>query len=121
MVDFSTIFSSRAKYLVLRVLALHTQPVPLRHVAYLAELPVFSVQVALKQLMKDRLIKRNEKKSFVVFKLNQMHVCSEFIKKVFMLEREMLFEKPTIHDHERAQSTLVFADEMIELFAKVKK
>ncbi len=121
MIDFSTIFSSRAKYLVLRVLALHTQPVPLRHVAYLAELPVFSVQVALKQLLKDKLIKRNEKKRFVVFTLNQLHECFVFIRKVFALERETIFEKPTKYDHKHAQSALVFADEMIEFFAKVKK
>jgi hypothetical protein len=121
MLDFSTIFSSRAKYLVLRVLALHTQSVPLRHVAYLAELPVYSVQVALKQLQKEKLIKRNEKKHFVMFSFNQMHASSVFIKKVFELEREMFFNGPTKQDHERAQSALKFADDMIELFRKVKK
>lgn len=120
MLDFSTIFSSRAKYLVLRVLSIQSQPIPLRHIAYLTELPVFSVQTALKQLAAERVVNRSRRKRFVLFMLNPMKEGVELIKDFFSMLRKADIEQRAKTYHEKANSVLTFSAEMHEIFSKAR-
>ena len=76
-IELSQIFSSQARTRTLETLYYQPQGIPLRHVGYLAELPVFSIECALKKLLKERIVKKKKSGNRTLFSLNKKHASYE--------------------------------------------
>ncbi|MBI2341008.1 MAG: hypothetical protein HYU99_11690 [Deltaproteobacteria bacterium] len=116
----TNIFSSRARVRVLRALYYQEAPVPLRHAAYLAQMPVFSIQRALKQLTEEKLVIRKRKRNYRLFSLNRAHPCHPFLSRVFNLERESRFALAPNRYDQKAKSLLAFIGATHDLFKTAK-
>ena len=115
------IFTSRAVVRVLRTLYLQSEPIPLRHVAHISDLPIFSVQNAVKKLMQNRLISQSKRDNNVLFELNRSHRFYALIGEFFDLEtRDRIFhESQGLSD--KAQEVLSFASSALKIFARARK
>lgn len=120
MLTLNTIFSSPSRTSILRTLQYQTQPLALRHIAYLTQIPIYSIQRSLEQLHKQKFVTRRKHKKQVVFALNKNHKLYDFIKKIFTLEeKQMLSEKAQAHK-KRAQAILKFTSNLQKTFHKKK-
>lgn len=116
----TAIFSSRARSRVLRVLHNQEEPVPLRHVAYLAQMPVFSIQRALQQLVEENLVIQKRKKRFRLFSLNRNHLYHSFLSRLFDVERRCQAEEVQGRYDQRAKGLLDFVASARNLFKTAK-
>ena len=121
MFDLDQIFSSKAKIKVLRVLYYHSEPLLLRHVARIADLPVYSIQRALKQLLDDQIIIKKKKKHYTYYTLNKNHPSYEFIVDIFKLQIEYQGRSRSKLYHDKAKRVLKFSDSSIKMLRKAKK
>ncbi len=121
MIDLAEIFSSKARTKVLRTLYYQAEPIPLRHVATISDLPVFSIQCALKALVGEKIIKRKKRKKYTLFSLNEDHPCYQFLSKVFHLEMTSCLQADSDQYHKKAKSVLAFAASARRLFRQIKK
>ncbi len=69
----NSLFSSAAKVKLLEILYHQKAPTHLRQLAYLADLPVRSVQLALSALVHCKAVKRRKKSGTVLFSLDPDH------------------------------------------------
>lgn len=108
VLDFSTIFSSRARFRVLRTLHHQTVPLCLRHIAYLSGVPLYSAQRVLQQLVHEKLLIRKIKGSYVLFFPNWQNTHAPFLAQLFELEMKTQIASMSNDYHRRAKSTLHF-------------
>jgi len=81
--DFSNLFSSRAKFKVLRLLLQYSQPIPLRTIADLIELPIRSVVLALEDFLKQKLVFDSRKANSRLFQIDRNHPLYGELKDIF--------------------------------------
>ena len=86
MYDAALLLSSKARFRVLRVLYGQPEPTHLRQIAALSLAPLFSVQRALKQLVREKVVTRRKKGLYVLYALNTAHPCHPFLAGLFQLE-----------------------------------
>lgn len=120
MMDLSDIITSRAKYLVLRALFFQEQ-IPLRHIAYLSKLHVYSVQHALKKLLEDKVILKRKIQGKVYYETNMENQISELLSKIFELETKMKLARRAKLYKSKALSVLSFSNSAQKLFNEVRK
>jgi hypothetical protein len=121
MFDLATYFSSRAKVTCLEVLCRHFSPLPLRHVAYLCNLPVFSIQRALADLTETGIVVRKKREHSVLYAMNRKHPHFRLFSKLFhFLDEELLKERPEGY-HASARHALAFASESREIYSHRKR
>lgn len=121
MLDWTDYFSSKAKVKVLETICRHASPLPLRHVAYLAELPIYSVQCALTDLHKKRVLLRTQRKRSVLYTLNANHTDAPFLLSLFQFIEKRLLARRTTSYTRSAQNALAFAAEAREIYVSRKK
>jgi hypothetical protein len=114
-------FSSEAKFRILDVLSSQTTPIPLRHISYLAELPVRSVELALKSLSTEKLVLKEKRARYVLFGLNRSHPAAETIIALFEFLRNRELVARSAQYHSRGEGALVFASETHELYRNQKR
>ncbi len=120
MFIFANIFSSRSKYIVLRVLVRHELPLSLRQIAYLSEESLFSVQRSLKQLVDENLITRKAEGHRVLFSTNHDHSYYPILKELYLLEARVNSSKSPNLD-KKAKSVLQFASETHDLIQRAHR
>ncbi len=118
--DISTILSSKAKYRVLRTLFLQKIPIPLRHIGYLSNLYIYSVQQAVKNLLITGLIERKLKGRETLYFLNKNHNIYAVIINLFTSEIENEIKERARNYTLRAKSSLVFANSVHKLFSNMR-
>jgi hypothetical protein len=109
MLDVASIFSSKARFKVIRTLYHQTTPLCLRHIAYLSEIPLFSVQRVLKQLVDEKMLIRKRKGGQVVFSANRKNPFDAFLTQLFDLEMKTQIASASGGFQERAKSVLHFS------------
>lgn len=120
MTNPDSLFSSRARFRVLRTLYYQNKPLPLRQVASISQMPVYSIQRALKQMVEEGLLIRKKKKHYRLFLLNKAHDHYPFLAQLFDLERRHSLSLFSNRFHQKARNLLDFVDQANRLFAKVK-
>jgi hypothetical protein len=121
MLDLAEHFSSRAKVRALEILCRHTSPLPLRHVAYLCDLPVFSIQRALADLTEARIVLRKKRQRSVLYSMNWKHPHSSLFLKLFRLIDGEALQERTEGYHASARHALAFASESREVYSHRKR
>jgi len=116
MYDIFTAFSSKAKIQILRTLYFQPEAIPLRHISYLSNLPLYSVQNALKPLLKNKLIIKKKRNHYVLFQINKNNPLYDLLKKFFIDETTFQIEQEAKNFHQRAVHVLAFAHETHEFF-----
>ncbi len=115
------IFSSKAKIKILRTLYYQCDPIPLRQIAYISGLAVFSVQHALKQLEKDHLILKRKKHKHTVYEINRKSAYYNFLNNLFLIEMKHTISTRAEHYHKKAHKTLLFIQSTLNLFQTIKR
>jgi hypothetical protein len=117
--SLSRLFSSAARTAVLETLYPQSAPIPLRHVAYLSEAPLFSVQRALAQLTREKLVKRSMKRHRTLFILNTKHPDYDILSRVFRAATNATLERRSKTYAAHARRALEFANSAVEFSKKV--
>ncbi len=117
MVDFTQIFASKARIKTLRTLYYQESPLPLRHVAVLSQMPLFSVQRVLNQMVAEKMVSQKKQKNYRLFSLNRKHQSYPFLAGLF--ELEMKNQIPARHD-KKAHNLLDFIMNAQELIMEAK-
>lgn len=115
MIDIADIFSSRARFKVIRTLYHQTAPLCLRHVAYLSEIPLFSVQRVLKQLVDEKVLTRKKSGSHALFSVNRQNKYDSFLTRLFDLEMNSLIAFSSDAYQKRAKSVLHFSSSALKV------
>lgn len=121
MLDIASLFSSKSRLDVLRVLAHQTAPLALRHIAALSDSPLFSVQRALAQLVKEEILIRQKKGRYVFFSMNEHHPFHTFLTRFFDLEMRSRLALLADSYSKKAQSSLDFSSTARELFKGARR
>lgn len=116
MFDMAEIFSSKARISILRVLSCQAEPLKLRHIAVLANYPIYSIQRALNQLKKEKLIHKKKERQYRLYSLNQGHPHYSFIGALFELETKNRILWNSQRYEQKATSALEFANSALRLF-----
>lgn len=115
------IFSSLARVKILRTLYFQAVPIPLRHIAYISGLPVFSVQNAVKSLTDDEIIGRSEKGNYVLFEINRNNPFYEVLKQFFIIELNNRIRMEAKKSYHKARQALEFANAADIIFSHAKR
>lgn len=118
--DISLIFSSKAKFKVLRTLFHQSTPLSLRQVAYLSEESLFSVQRALEQLVSQGLLLKKNKGHRMFFFVSQKHPYHAFLATLFDLEMKTRVSLESNQLHRKAAQCLKFSTEAHHLIQKAR-
>lgn len=119
--DVFDILSSRARALVLRTLFLQSNAIPLRHIAYISGLAVFSVQKALAGLLADDVIRRRDAGNCTLFELNRDAPFYPLLQQFFIAEmnHRIMIESGALG--EKAKFALGLASSAAALFNRAKR
>lgn len=121
MSDLTDIFSSKASVKVLRFLSFQSQPVPLRHISDLTDLPVYSVQHCLRALLIEEFITEKKKGQYRLFSLNQKHKSYDFLIDVFRLETSYRIRSFSKTNQKTASKVMELCDSTWKILKKAKK
>ncbi|MBN8555134.1 MAG: hypothetical protein J0L93_06805 [Deltaproteobacteria bacterium] len=116
--QISDVISSKARFKVLKCLEQQFEPISLREVISLTELPIRSVELALKSLVKERILKDYRKKRSHLFQLREDHLLTPSIKSIFQALRNTELEQRAKTYTKEANKALAFAQSAIDLFGK---
>ncbi len=120
-VNLSTLFSSRANYLVLECLVPRTSPSHLRELSRLTRLHIHSVENSVKDLCSKKLLRRRVKGRLALYQLNEIHPLSPLLKKIFALVQKEQIQSEAIHLSDRAVAHIEFLDSSLALVRKAKQ
>lgn len=120
MIDFFDIFSSKAKIKILRTLYYQECAISLRQIAYISELPVFSIQNALKDLLREKIIKKRKKGNRLMIQINKESEYYNFLKELFCIEEKSRIAAEAKQFDQKAKNVLMFANSANNFFERVK-
>lgn len=115
------IFTSKARGRILRTLYFQHQPTPLRHVALISDLPVYSVQNALDSLLTEEIVCRHEKGNNVLFELNKHHPLYSILEQLFITEAKTRIRMTAELLPHKARQSLEFANTTKTLLHHTRK
>ena len=115
------IFSSKAKIKILRTLYYQCDPIPLRQIAYISGLAVFSVQHALKQLEKDHLILKRKKHKHTVYEINRKSAYYNFLNNLFLIEMKHTISTKAPGYDKKAHKTLLLSNQLLTFSKRSKE
>lgn len=121
MNDIFDIFTSKARVKILRTLYFQLQAIPLRHIAYMSDLPIFSVQNAVKSLLNDKIISETKEVNYVLFELNRRNPFYALLEQFFIIEinNRICMEAKTYY--QKARQALEFANAANTIFKRAKQ
>lgn len=120
MTVLSQIIASKAKLQVLRTLYYSKNFMPLRHIAYISDLPVFSVQYSVLDLQKQRVILKKKHKNFSLFKLNTEHPYFSLLAELFKADTALRLQAHAKTYKKQVAPTIKFIHSAQNIFKKVK-
>ena len=114
------ILSSTAKFEILSILFKDPSPLRVRALERRTGLAIRSVQVALDNLVKAKVVTRKTQKKNPVYYLNKSHECYELINKIFKaVEIESISKRSNLYNS-KAKKVFQFVSEASELFQRAK-
>lgn len=119
--DVFDILSSRARALVLKTLFLQSNAIPLRHIAYISGLAVFSVQKAVAGLLADDVIRRRDAGNRTLFELDRDAPFYPLLQQFFIAEINHRIMTESRALGEKARSALELASSAVTLFRRAKR
>jgi DNA-binding transcriptional regulator GbsR (MarR family) len=114
------IFTSRARGRILRTLYFQKTPIPLRHVALISDLPVYSVQNALATLRDEEIIHRIDMDNNALFELNTKHPFYPILTQLFTAETNAKIQQAAELSQHKAEHCLNFASSTQKLLRRAK-
>lgn len=114
------IFTSRARGRILRTLYFQKTPIPLRHVALISDLPVYSVQNALTSLQDEKLVHRFDMGNNALFELNPHHPLHPILTQLFVTETNAQIRESAALFQHKAKHCLNFASSTQKLLRRAK-
>ncbi len=121
MDDFSSYISSEAKIKVLQTVAASCAPFGLREISSISNVPLRSVQNALKWFVKKKIFKRENSNSVkVLFSLNKNHHYSDLAKEFSFFLNKVNLSNKAQDLSSRAKHVLTFNDQMRTLIGKAR-
>jgi hypothetical protein len=121
MDELLEILSSKAKLSVLLVLYRQSLPIPLRHIAHIAEIPVYSVQNALKELLKSGAISKKKSGNYLLICLNREHPIYEILEGLAEAISHYHMKMNSEKFARKAISSLAFSSSAKDLFNGIRK
>lgn len=121
MINLSDIFTSKARVKILRILFCHSQFLSLRHISNLSQMPVFSIQRALAQLVDEKILVRKKIKNAKLYSLNRNHQAYELLVQVFNVETKNKIMFRSYQYKHKARSVLDFVSSFLPLPKVIKK
>lgn len=115
------ILTSKAKIVILRTLYFQPAAIPLRHIAYLSNLPVFSVQRALASLLESGMVCRSERDNNVLFELDRDNSLYPTMEQFFIIEMKDRIANEAKTHFKKAKAALDFANAANILFKRVRQ
>ena len=115
------ILTSRAKVIVLRTLYFQPAATPLRHIACLSDVPIFSVQNALTSLMDSGIVIRSKRDNNVLFELNRKSPAYNALEQLFIVELNNRITAEANTYYQKAKAALKFADAAHILFRRARQ
>ena len=119
MFKLEKIFSSQAKIKVLETLHRHRAPLALRHIEYLSELQIQSVQRAVKQLLDERRILFDEENH--VYTIDRDHPEYALIAEIFDSVQSYRLHQRAKTYQASAKQALSFCNEANKLFWNLER
>ena len=121
MNSLDSLFSSTAKVRILRALFSSSQAFSLRQLARLCQIPVFSVQKALQQLVAADVVKTAKVGHKLFCSPNPKYFSGRLLRTIFVLERNDGLQKRADQYSARAKSALQFASTAHDFFHNRRK
>ena len=115
------ILTSKAKVVILRTLYFQPAAIPLRQIAYLSDLQIFSVQRALTSLLDDGMVCRSERGNNVLFELNRKNPLYPTLEQFFMIEMNNRIVAEAKSYCQKAKASLDFANAADILFKRARQ
>lgn len=120
MKSVSRILSSAAKFEVLGLLCQRSASLPLRHIAYLTDLPIRSVELAVASLCAQKVIRKRRSGRQVLLSINENHASHPVLRDIFALVSKSVLPPPPDMD-KKAKAVLAFVDSAGTFFRSVKR
>lgn len=120
MLDLSKYLSSKARYKILEVLSQQRTALPLRHIAEITDLPVHSVELALKGLVRQRIVRSKREKRFKCFELKSDQPDTVVLRDLFAFLQVKRMERRAQEYNQRAQASLRFVQDAETLWQNVR-
>ena len=117
----SDILSSSAKLKVLETLNYQTSPCGLREIAYSSELPLRSVELALKSLLKAKIVSRKKLGKYFAFSINKKHLYYPALNKLFVECMKVELSQRALSYSKKAKSSLKFINDTHKMFDEIRK
>lgn len=117
---FSTYFSSKSKSQILEILYHHSQPIHLRLIHKLSDLSIHTIDLALKELLELKIIKKSKIKEKNGFSLNLKHKDFDLVHTVLKNLKEFQIKKRSSSYTDKAIFTLNFIEDALTLIKSVK-
>lgn len=115
------IFTSRAKAVILRTLYFQPGAIPLRHIAYLSNISLFSVQRALTSLLNDGIVHRSKRDNNILFELNKINPLYPTLAQFFTIEANNRIAVEAKTYYRKARAALEFAHAAHILFRRARQ
>ena len=121
MISTDSLFSSPAKLKVLRVLNYQPGPLALRPIASLSGAPLYSVQRALSQLVREKVVRRKRGGMYVRFELDEKSGAVPFLRSFFDLESGVRIAANAGKYDRKAESALQFINQALPLIRGARR
>lgn len=121
MTELSQLFSSPARIDVLETLFHQPGEVGLRQIARISGLHLRSVQLALKSLQADHLIRRRKSGARVFFKLNREHPTQELLTTIFRAAESHRIKARAETLQSRGKEVMAFVTASLRVMNRARK
>jgi hypothetical protein len=116
MLEFSDLFSSKAKFNVLRMLFLQSLPISLRQIAMISNVGLYSVQRSLNQLVHDGIVLQKRSGQYRLFRLDPKNIYFDVLSRIFEIEISSRIQFQRQRWQSKAKAALLFSSSAIQLF-----
>ena len=119
--EFIDLFESRAQSRLLQVLAQNSESIPFRQLADVSEVPLFSAQLAIKHLLKQKIIVEKRVANLRLIQLNPRTPFYELLREVFKITKEFQIKENAKNYQKRAAKVLDFTQSALDLINQARK
>jgi DNA-binding transcriptional ArsR family regulator len=118
VIDLADVFSSKSKFKVLKLLIQYREPIPLRTISSLVELPIRSVVLALESLLQQEIVEDMRMNNNRLFRMNQNHLFCDELKNIFSAVEESEIKIRSKSYKNEATRALKFAQSATKFFSE---
>ncbi len=116
----SDVLISRSRTRILEILWRQEQPLSVRRISDLANIPVSAISRVLRQLEREKILSSTRDRNSILFQLNCTHPFYEVWRGIFQLVEDFNL-KTRATAYKTGAYALQFASEAHELYSKMEK